>query len=52
MTATDEKIILTFSQIIPFLSNLEKEKLLSFGEGLAFKVNEANKQMETQELQK
>ena len=38
-----KKIIQTFSQIFPLLSSLEKEKLLSFGEGLAFKVNEAEK---------
>lgn len=34
----EEKIIETFRKIIPFLSTLEKEKLLSFGEGIAFKA--------------
>ena len=34
----EEQIIETFRKAIPFLSTLEKEKLLSFGEGIAFKA--------------
>ena len=38
----EEKIIETFRKAIPFLSTLEKEKLLSFGEGIAFKIGRAS----------
>ena len=45
----EEKIIETFRKAIPSLSALEKEKLLSFAEGIAFK---AAKQREVaQEIQ-
>lgn len=36
MSETEKKILETFGQIIPTLSELEREKLLSFGEGMAF----------------
>ena len=36
MTETEKKILETFERIIPTLSELEREKLLSFGEGMAF----------------
>ncbi len=36
MSETEKKILETFGQIIPKLSELEREKLLSFGEGMAF----------------
>ncbi len=44
MNTKEIKIIQTFSQLFPFLSNLEKEKLLSFAEGMAFKVNEEERE--------
>lgn len=31
-----KKILETFGKVIPDLSDMEKEKLLSFGEGMAF----------------
>lgn len=34
----DKEILETFSKVVPKLSTMEKEKLLSFGEGLAFSV--------------
>lgn len=40
MTEKERKILDTFRKIIPKLSDLEKEKLLSFGEGMAFKVDQ------------
>ena len=36
MTVRGEQILRAFEQLIPKLSPLEREKLLSFGEGLAF----------------
>ena len=36
---TEQKIIRTFVKMFPDLSALEKEKLLSFGEGIAFAKN-------------
>lgn len=40
MSEKEKKILDTFGKIIPDLSEIEKEKLLSFGEGMAFKVNQ------------
>lgn len=39
MSEQEKKILETFGKIIPSLSELEKEKLLAFGEGMAFKAN-------------
>ena len=36
MTDTGKKILETFAQALPMLDDHEKEKLLSFGEGLAY----------------
>lgn len=38
MSEKEQKILDTFRKTIPELSDLEKEKLLSFGEGMAFVV--------------
>lgn len=38
MSEKDKKIMETFARILPGLSDLEKEKLLAFGEGMAFKA--------------
>lgn len=35
------KILDTFGQVIPVLSEMEQEKLLSFGEGMAFKAEQS-----------
>jgi len=45
----EEKIIETFRKAIPSLSALEKEKLLSFAEGIAFKA--AQQREVAQEIQ-
>lgn len=44
MSEKDKKIMETFGRIIPQLSDLEKEKLLAFGEGMAFKVDQQRAQ--------
>ena len=43
MSEKEKKILDTFGKIIPDLSDVEKEKLLSFGEGMAFKVEQEKK---------
>ena len=35
MSEKDKKIMDTFGEIVPHLSELDKEKLLAFGEGMA-----------------
>ena len=44
MTDKEKRILEVFGQTIPKMSEMEKEKLLSFGEGLAF----FKRQQETQ----
>ena len=39
MTVSAKKILETFEKIVPNLSEMDQERLLSFGEGLAFKVD-------------
>jgi hypothetical protein len=36
MSEREKQILETFGKVIPKLSEMEKEKLLSFGEGMAF----------------
>lgn len=38
MSEKEKQILETFGKVIPELSEMEKEKLLSFGEGMAFKA--------------
>ena len=40
MSEKDKQIMDTFGKVIPKLSDLEKEKLLAFGEGMAFKADQ------------
>lgn len=40
MTEKEKQILETFKRAIPTLSDLDKERLLSFGEGLGFKTKE------------
>lgn len=40
MSEKEKKILETFGKVMPELSELEKERLLAFGEGLAFKVEQ------------
>ena len=46
MSDKEKQIIDTFGKLIPTLSELDKEKLLAFGEGMAFK---ASQQQETKQ---
>ena len=44
MSEKDKKIMDTFARLIPELSDFEKEKLLAFGEGMAFKADQLRAQ--------
>ena len=39
MAEKQKKILATFNSLLPKLTLLEQEKLLSFGEGMAFAVS-------------
>lgn len=39
MSKKGKQILETFEKVIPKMTELEKEKLLSFGEGMAFMKN-------------
>lgn len=43
MSENEKKILETFEKVLPDMSELEREKLLSFGEGIAFKTAEQKK---------
>lgn len=43
MSGNKEKILETLGSVMPDLTELEQEKLLSFGEGIAFKTAELKK---------
>ena len=47
MSEKEKKILETFEKIIPELSETEKEKLLSFGEGMVFMKNKQKKEEAT-----
>lgn len=40
MSEKERRILETFGRVIPKLTELDKERLLAFGEGLAFKVGQ------------
>ena len=40
MSENEKKILETFEKVLPDMTELEREKLLSFGEGIAFKTAE------------
>lgn len=44
MSEKEKKILETFGKVIPDLSEMEKEKLLSFGEGMAFMKDKQKKE--------
>ena len=46
MSEKEEKIMETFKKVLPDMSEIEKEKLLSFGEGMAF-MKDRQKEKET-----
>lgn len=39
MSDKEKKILETFQEVIPELDDMDKERLLSFGEGMAYAVN-------------
>lgn len=39
MLDKEKSILMTFERVIPKLTEIDKERLLAFGEGLAFKVD-------------
>lgn len=49
MSEKEKKILETFEKIIPNLSEVGKEKLISFGEGMAFARNNQKKECDYQE---
>lgn len=44
MSEKEQKILKTFEEVLPDMSEIEREKLLSFGEGIAFKTAEQKKE--------
>lgn len=44
MSEKEKKILDTFEKVLPEMTELEREKLLSFGEGIAFKTAEQKRQ--------
>jgi hypothetical protein len=46
MSEKEKQILETFRKVIPDLSEMEKEKLLSFGEGVAFMKDTQKKKEE------
>ena len=40
MSEKDKQIIATFEKVIPQMNEMEKELLLAFGEGMAFKSDQ------------
>lgn len=47
MTEKEEKILKTFEEVIPKLTDMEKAQLISFGEGLIFFKMDAQKKEDT-----
>ena len=43
MSEKESKILETFEKVLPSLTELERERLLAFGEGMAFKVESSGK---------
>lgn len=46
MSEKEKQILETFEKVFPDLSEVEKEKLLSFGEGMAFMKNRQKEEKE------
>ena len=49
MSEKEKKILDTFKKVLPDMTELEREKLLSFGEGIAFKTAEQKKREQEKE---
>ena len=50
MSEKEQKILETFEKVLPEMTDLEREKLLYFGEGIAFKIAEQKKQESAEAL--
>ena len=48
MSEKEKQILDTFEKVLPDMSDMEKEKLLSFGEGMAFMKNYQKKEEVTE----
>lgn len=48
MTENEKKIVRIFVKLVPTLSEIDKEKLISFGEGIAFAYNKQEEKKATQ----
>lgn len=44
MTEIEQKVLVTLSNVLTKLSDQEKERLLAFGEGMAFKAEQQAKE--------
>ena len=44
MSEKEKQILNTFGKLVPNLSEMEKEKVLAFGEGMAFMVDRRNQE--------
>lgn len=51
MLDKENEIIETFRKVIPKMSTIEKEKLLSFGEGMAFKFSQMDHEQADQKTE-
>lgn len=49
MAEKEKQILSTFEKVLPEMTELEKEKLLSFGEGIAFAKSRESGQQTTEE---
>lgn len=49
LNTTELQIMSVFSQLMPKMTDLDKEKLLSFSEGMAFMVDFRNESAKTNE---
>ena len=47
MSETELLILETFKKVIPKLDDKQKERLLGFGEGMAFKADQQEQSMKT-----
>ncbi len=46
MSEKEKEILKTFERTIPKMTEIEKERLLAFGEGIAFKTEQQEKEKE------
>lgn len=49
MTEKEKRIIKTFAEVLPNLNAFEQERLLAFGEGMAFKAKQERAKKEKEE---